>query len=124
MRLGGVEPPTPALGGPRSIHLSYRRKFTKKPGRNNQDTRHKIQKIINNQYLKTPNIWLLKYWKMVIFCPAKGEVPAAGWNFFYLVSWLFLENLQFRYASSAFKYATGASYPINTASSKYSIAFW
>ena len=26
MRLGGFEPPTPALGGPRSIHLSYRRK--------------------------------------------------------------------------------------------------
>ena len=26
MRLGGVEPPTPALGEPRSIHLSYRRK--------------------------------------------------------------------------------------------------
>ena len=27
VRLGGVEPPTPALGEPRSIHLSYRRKF-------------------------------------------------------------------------------------------------
>lgn len=27
MRLGGVEPPTPALGEPRSIHLSYRRIF-------------------------------------------------------------------------------------------------
>ncbi len=25
MRLGGFEPPTPALGEPRSIHLSYRR---------------------------------------------------------------------------------------------------
>jgi hypothetical protein len=27
MRLGGLEPPTPALGEPRSIHLSYRRKL-------------------------------------------------------------------------------------------------
>ena len=30
MRLGGLEPPTPALGEPRSIHLSYRR-MTKEP---------------------------------------------------------------------------------------------
>lgn len=29
VRLGGVEPPTPALGEPRSIHLSYRRKTIK-----------------------------------------------------------------------------------------------
>lgn len=27
MRLGGFEPPTPALGEPRSIHLSYRRNY-------------------------------------------------------------------------------------------------
>lgn|GEM_PF-3429579 len=33
VRLGGFEPPTPALGEPRSIHLSYRRIFLIKNSR-------------------------------------------------------------------------------------------